>query len=72
MCLVLSDAQKEILHAICFGVFSNPSVVLQNDARLVTALVERWHPETNTFFMRRGEMKVKLENVGYILGLPFF
>ena len=37
----LSDAQKEILHAIGFGVFANPGVILQNDARLVTALVER-------------------------------
>ena len=53
-----------------FGVFSNPAVILQNDARPVTALVERWRPETNTFFMRRGEITVTLEDVGYILGLP--
>ncbi|KAL1823710.1 hypothetical protein ACET3Z_010488 [Daucus carota] len=37
----LSDAQKKILHAIGFGVFANPGVILQNDVRLVTALVER-------------------------------
>ena len=66
----LSDAQKEILHAIGFGVFANPKLILQTDARLVTALVERWRPETNTFFMRQGEMTVTLEDVGYILGLP--
>ncbi|WOH04457.1 hypothetical protein DCAR_0623866 [Daucus carota subsp. sativus] len=66
----LSDAQKEILHAIGFGVFANPRLILQTDARLVSALVERWRPETNTFFMRQGEMTVTLEDVGYILGLP--
>ena len=67
---VLSNAQKRLLHRIGFGVFANPTIVLQNDARLVTALVERWRPETNTFFMRRGEMTVTLQDVGYILGLP--
>lgn len=66
----LLDAQKEILQKIGFGVFANPDVVLQNDTALITALVERWHPETNTFFMRQGEMTVTLEDVGYILGLP--
>ena len=35
----------------------------------MSALVERWRPETNTFFMRQGEMTVTLEDVGYILGL---
>nr|XP_017256347.1 PREDICTED: serine/threonine-protein phosphatase 7 long form homolog [Daucus carota subsp. sativus] len=67
---VLSDAQKEILHMVGFGVFANPAIVLQNNTRLVSALVERWRPETNTFFMRQGEMTVTLEDVGYILGLP--
>ncbi|XP_074337281.1 protein FAR1-RELATED SEQUENCE 5-like [Apium graveolens] len=52
---VLSDAQKDLLHSIGFGVFANPGVVLQNDVRLVTTLVEGWRPETNTFFMRHGK-----------------
>ncbi|XP_017239762.1 protein MAIN-LIKE 1-like [Daucus carota subsp. sativus] len=68
--LVLSDAQKEILHMVGFSVFANPAIVLQNDTRLVSALVERWRTKTNTFFMRHGEMTVTLEDVGYILGLP--
>ncbi|KAL1818398.1 hypothetical protein ACET3Z_013268 [Daucus carota] len=38
---VLSDAQREILHMVGFGVFANPGIVLQNDTRLVSALVER-------------------------------
>ena len=36
---VLSDAQKEILHLVGFGVFCNPRVVVQNDVRLVSAFV---------------------------------
>ncbi|KAK1386419.1 hypothetical protein POM88_014597 [Heracleum sosnowskyi] len=66
----LNDAQKEILDMTGFGLFANNDVVLQNDTALVTALVERWRPETNTFFMRQGEMTVTLQDVHYILGLP--
>lgn len=44
--------------------------MLQNDARLVTTLVERWCLENNTFFHKTWEMTVTLEDVGYIPGLP--
>ena len=36
----------------------------------ITALVDRWHPETNTFHFYCGEMTVTLQDVSMILGLP--
>ncbi|RWR73212.1 serine/threonine-protein phosphatase 7 long form [Cinnamomum micranthum f. kanehirae] len=40
------------------------------DQALITALVERWRPETNTFHLPCGEATVTLEDVAYIYGLP--
>ena len=40
------------------------------DASLLTALVDRWRPETHTFHFRWGEMTVTLEDVAMITGLP--
>ncbi|KAG5535793.1 hypothetical protein RHGRI_023533 [Rhododendron griersonianum] len=37
---------------------------------LVSAFVERWHPETNSFHFRFGEMTITLEDVLYLVGLP--
>ena len=40
------------------------------DPHLISALVERWRPETNTFHLPVGEMTVTLEDVAYLWGLP--
>ncbi|QHO16698.1 uncharacterized protein DS421_10g305790 [Arachis hypogaea] len=37
---------------------------------LLSALVERWRPETHTFVMPVDEITVTLEDVAYIFGLP--
>ncbi|KAK1610711.1 hypothetical protein QYE76_034384 [Lolium multiflorum] len=44
------------------GPHMNPSAL--------TALVDRWRPETHTFHLRAGEMAPTLQDVSMILGLP--
>jgi hypothetical protein len=43
---------------------------VQLDRALLTALVERWRPETHTFHFPCGEMTLTLQDVAYLLGLP--
>ncbi|KAK9990849.1 hypothetical protein SO802_025834 [Lithocarpus litseifolius] len=50
------------------GLFRAPSKGI--DHCLITALVERWRPETHTFHFPHGEMSITLEDVEVILGLP--
>ncbi|XP_058185635.1 serine/threonine-protein phosphatase 7 long form homolog [Rhododendron vialii] len=50
------------------GLFRVPFIQL--DWHLITALVERWRPETHTFHMRPGEMTITLQDVSIQLGLP--
>ncbi|CAO2161607.1 unnamed protein product [Urochloa humidicola] len=40
------------------------------DNAALTALVDRWRPETHTFHLPGGEMTVTMEDVAMILGLP--
>ena len=40
------------------------------DRSLLTALVDRWRPETHTFHLPYGEMAPTLQDVAYLLGLP--
>jgi hypothetical protein len=40
------------------------------DMNMVTALVERWRPETHTFHLPVGEVTVTLEDVAVHLGVP--
>ncbi|TVU34636.1 hypothetical protein EJB05_16477, partial [Eragrostis curvula] len=40
------------------------------DAPALTALVDRWRPETHTFHLPCGELTVTLQDVAMILGLP--
>ena len=39
---------------------------------LISAFVERWHPETNTFHMPFGEMTITLHDVLAIIGKKIF
>ena len=39
------------------------------DRNLIEAIVERWHPETNTFHMPFGEMTITLDDVYCLTGL---
>ncbi|RYR14438.1 hypothetical protein Ahy_B04g071017 [Arachis hypogaea] len=40
------------------------------DEPLVSAFIERWHPETHTFHMPFRECTITLQDVAYQLGLP--
>src|SRR6185436_10239246 len=43
---------------------------IQLDRSLLTALVDRWRPETHTIHLPCGEMTPTLQDVAYLLGLP--
>ncbi|MFQ6649435.1 hypothetical protein Gotur_022005 [Gossypium turneri] len=52
--------------------FGSAALIRTLDLRydLLSALVERWRPETHTFYFSCGECTVTLEDVALQLGLP--
>ena len=44
--------------------------VITGDLGLISALVERWHGETNTFHLPVGELTITLDDVSSLLHLP--
>ena len=42
----------------------------QLDRSLLSALVDRWRPETHTFHLPCGEIALTLQDIAYLLGLP--
>ncbi|KAL8131526.1 hypothetical protein AgCh_007452 [Apium graveolens] len=67
---ILSGPQRELLSQWGFSAFMNNRSVPQNNIRLITALVERWRPGTNTFHFPFGELTITLDDVYMIMGLP--
>ncbi|CAN0927210.1 Protein MAIN-LIKE 2 [Linum grandiflorum] len=64
----LTQKQIELVETAGFGYLrSIPAISLDNP--LISALVERWRKETNTFHFTVGEMTVTLGDVALLLGL---
>ena len=64
----LSPKQIELVEKAGFGYLRKiPAISLDNP--LISALVERWRRETNTFHLSAGEMTVTLQDVALLLGL---
>ncbi|XP_010412423.1 PREDICTED: serine/threonine-protein phosphatase 7 long form homolog [Camelina sativa] len=64
----LKPKQIELVERAGFGYLRRiPAISLDNP--LISALVERWRRETNTFHFTTGEMTVTLEDIALLLGL---
>ena len=65
----LTNIQKEIVRDVGLANISEIDY-MRIDHALISGLVERWKPETNTFHLPTSEATVTLEDVAYIYGLP--
>uniref|UniRef100_A0A1J3D5A9 Serine/threonine-protein phosphatase 7 long form-like protein n=1 Tax=Noccaea caerulescens TaxID=107243 RepID=A0A1J3D5A9_NOCCA len=64
----LNSKQIQLVERAGFGYLRRiPAISLDNP--LISALVERWRRETNTFHFTVGEMTVTLEDIAVLLGL---
>ncbi|KAF1881845.1 hypothetical protein Lal_00042560 [Lupinus albus] len=59
----------QLIRNTAFGPMLDIDVVEINN-HLLTAMVERWRPETHTFHLPNGECTITLQDVAYQLGLP--
>ncbi|KAG9450544.1 hypothetical protein H6P81_010509 [Aristolochia fimbriata] len=64
----MDERMLSYVEAAGFGVLHRVQW-LRLDKPLITALVERWRNETNTFHLANGEMTITLEDVAVLLGL---
>ncbi|XP_065865282.1 protein MAIN-LIKE 1-like isoform X1 [Euphorbia lathyris] len=72
LCQWFSGASPELKEMIeKTGLSHLPHIMFKNlDTPLLTAFVERWHPDTNSFHMSFGEMTIQLHDVWQILRIP--
>ncbi|XP_020203282.1 serine/threonine-protein phosphatase 7 long form homolog [Cajanus cajan] len=64
---ILATIQDLLQRAVFIGVAQISYFLVEN--HLISALVERWRPETHTFHMPFGECTITLEDVAMLLGL---
>ena len=59
--------QPYLIRSGFYGIYRLGHIAI--DWPLITALVERWRPETHTFHVPVGEMTITLQDVAILLGL---
>ena len=62
--------RRYVMQSDFYGVYRVRHISL--DWPLITSLVERWRPETHTFYLPIGEMTIILQDVAMILGLRIY
>ena len=67
MCRMDPHICPYVIRAGFYGIYQLGHIMI--DWPLITCLVERWRPETHTFHIPVGEMKITLQDVAIILGL---